>query len=185
MFQKKAISRDIYSNFLYKKEVNMKITTHQLATPNDLGQQACEAIAVLINALVANAFALFVKTKSYHWHLSGKHYYHYHLLFDKQAEQIFKVIDILAERVRKLGFATIHSVDQIKQLQNISDDNDIFIEADEMLRRLMKDNKSYIASLRAAHKVCERYEDVATTSLLENFIDEAEERVWFLYESQI
>lgn len=159
-------------------------TPVQLTTPSDLDSNACQAVIQVINPLVADAFALFVKTKNYHWHMSGSHYRDYHLLLDEQADQIFNMIDILAERVRKLGGATIHSISQIGQLQNIKDDNEAFVEPKEMIRRLMKDNKEYAARMRTAHQVCDDSNDVATASVLENFIDETERRTWFLYETQ-
>jgi len=159
-------------------------TPVQLSTPSDLDSNACQAVTQVINPLVADAFALFVKTKNYHWHMSGSHYRDYHLLLDEQATQIFNMIDILAERVRKLGGTTIHSISQISQLQNVKDDNETFVEPKEMIRRLMKDNKEYAARMRAAHQVCDDNNDIATASFLENFIDETERRTWFLYETQ-
>lgn len=159
-------------------------TPHQLATPTNLGEKARGAIAQAINPLVADAFALYVKTKNFHWHLSGPHFRDYHLLFDEQADQIFAMIDVLAERVRKLGGITIHSIGHISQLQNIEDDNDPFVEPREMVVRLLQDNKRLAASMLAAHKVCEDHKDFATTSILEIFIDETERRTWFLFEAQ-
>lgn len=158
---------------------------HLLATPTNLGEEAREAISQAINPLVADAFALYVKTKNFHWHLSGPHFRDYHLLFDEQADQIFEMIDVLAERVRKLGGLTIHSIGEISKLQSIQDDNDPYVEPKEMVRRLFEDNKKYAARMLAAHKVCEDYEDVATTSILEILIDETERRAWFLYEIQV
>lgn len=156
-----------------------------LATPTDLGEEAREAIATVINPLVADAFALFVKTKNFHWHMSGSHYRDYHLLLDEQATQIFAMIDILAERVRKLGGTTIRSIDHIKHLQHVRDDNDTFVEPREMMRRLMDDNKQFASRMRDAHKVCDDFNDIATASFLEVFIDEAERRTWFLFETQV
>ena len=157
----------------------------KLATPNNLGPKAGEAIAKALNPLVADAFALYVKTKNFHWHLSGHHFRDYHLLFDEQAEQIFAMIDVLAERVRKLGGITIHSISHISQLQNIQDDNDPFVEPKEMLRRLLDDNKNLAARMLAAHQICDDNQDVASASILEVFIDEAERRTWFLYEAYV
>lgn len=159
------------------------ITPSPLAVSNDLGKKAGEAIANAINPLVADAFALYVKTKNFHWHLSGSHFRDYHLLFDEQADQIFEMIDVLAERVRKVGGLTIHSVQQIAQLQSVKDDNDEFVNAQEMVRRLFEENKNYTNRMREAHKVCEDNDDVATTSILEIFIDETERRAWFLFET--
>jgi starvation-inducible DNA-binding protein len=159
-------------------------TPSKLATPTDLGDKTREAVSEVINPLVADAFALFVKTKNFHWHMSGSHYRDYHLMLDEQADQIFAMIDILAERVRKLGGTTIRSISQIASLQKIKDDNDLFVEPKEMMRRLMNDNKEYAARMLAAHKVCEDNNDVATASVLEVFIDETERRTWFLFETQ-
>lgn len=156
-----------------------------LATPSSLGEAASLAIASVINPLVADAFALYVKTKNFHWHLSGAHFRDFHLLFDEQADQIFAMIDVLAERVRKLGGLTIHSIGQINQLQQINDDNDAYVAPKEMVRRLMEDNKKLADTLRKAHKVCGEHRDVATTSILEVMIDETERRIWFLFESQV
>ena len=154
----------------------------QLATPTDLIQQEVQAIPEALNPLVADAFALYVKTKNFHWHLSGSHFRDYHLLFDEHAEQIFASIDTLAERVRRVGGATIRSISHISQLQTIQDDNDEFVPAGEMGRRLMEDNAHLAQVQRAAHEVCEKNRDVATASELEVIIDETERRKWFLFE---
>jgi starvation-inducible DNA-binding protein len=156
---------------------------HELSTPNDLDKKARKAIFTVVNPLVADSFALFVKTKNYHWHMTGSHYRDYHLLLDEQATQIFAMIDVLAERVRKLGGSTIHSIGEIARLKNVQDDDEQLVDAKEMLRRLLADNKNFTAHMRAVHKVCSEGNDVATTSLLENFIDESERRTWFLYET--
>jgi starvation-inducible DNA-binding protein len=159
-------------------------TPIKLATPTDLGDKAREALTEAINPLVADAFALFVKTKNYHWHMSGPHYRDYHLLLDEQSDQIFAMIDVLAERVRKLGGTTIRSISQISNLQKVRDDNEAFVEPREMIKRLMDENKDYAIRMRAAHAVCDNYKDVATASVLEVFIDETERRTWFLFETQ-
>ncbi len=156
-----------------------------LATPNALGTDAEAAISAVINPLVADSFALYVKSKNFHWHLSGPHFRDYHLMFDEQADQIFAMIDVLAERVRKLGGITIHSISHISQLQNIKDDNQAFVEPKEMVQILLNDNKNFAQRMRDAHKVCDEYGDVATTSVLEIFIDEAERRAWFLFETSM
>lgn len=155
----------------------------KLATPSDLSTDAREAVTAVINPLVADAFALFVKTKNYHWHVSGSHYREYHLLLDEQAEQISAMIDPLAERVRKLGGLTIRSINHIKQLQRIKDDDEAYVTAIDMLNRLIKDNQELVVRMRQAHKVCDDFNDIATASLLENYIDEAERRIWFLFET--
>jgi starvation-inducible DNA-binding protein len=156
-----------------------------LATPTHLDEKARDAIAKALNPLIADAFALYVKTKNFHWHLSGAHFRDYHLLFDEQADQIFAMIDVLAERIRKLGGLTLHSIGEIHQLQNIKDDNDPFVEPIEMVRRLFEDNKNYAARMLAAHQVCDDHKDVASASFLEIFIDETERRAWFLFEIQV
>lgn len=155
-----------------------------LRTPNDLNNDAKVKIAKKINPLVADCFALFVKTKNFHWHMSGSHYRDYHLLLDEHADQIFAMIDVLAERVRKLGQITIHSISEIGKLQHVKDNNEDFVKPIEMIRILMKDNEQFLKNLREAHEVCSDGKDVATTSILENFIDETERRVWFLFEIQ-
>jgi starvation-inducible DNA-binding protein len=139
-------------------------------------------ITEALNPLVADAFALYVKTKNFHWHLSGSHFRDYHLLLDEHADQIFASIDVLAERVRRIGGTTIRSISHISQLQTIEDDNDEFVPAGEMLRRLMDDNAHIAQQQRAAHDVCEKNQDVATASELETIIDETERRKWFLFE---
>lgn len=155
----------------------------RLATPNDLDEKGRQEIAESINPLVADAFALYVKAKNFHWHMSGSHFRDYHLLLDEQADQIFAMIDILAERVRKLGGTTIRSIGHIARLKNVKDDDDLFLEPEKMLQHLMEDNQEYVVRMRAAHKVCEDNNDVATTSILEIFIDETERRTWFLFET--
>jgi starvation-inducible DNA-binding protein len=154
-----------------------------LLVPNALGKEAAQAIATVINPLVADAFALYVKTKNFHWHLSGPHFRDYHLLFDEQGDQIFAMIDVLAERVRKVGGITIHSIGQISQLQEVEDNNQEFVSPEEMVQILFEDNKSYAQRMRDAHKVCEKHGDIATTSILEVLIDETERRAWFLFET--
>ncbi len=154
----------------------------QLATQTDLKTQEVQRITEALNPLIADAFALYVKTKNFHWHLSGSHFRDYHLLFDEHADQIFASIDILAERVRRIGGTTVRSISHISQLQTISDDNEDFVPAGEMIRRLMEDNAHIAEAQRAAHEVCEECRDVATASVLETIIDETERRKWFLYE---
>lgn len=155
----------------------------KLLTPNDLGDEARRAVAAAINPLVADAFALYVKTKNYHWHMSGSHFRDYHLLLDEQSAQIFAMIDVLAERVRRLGATTIRSIGHIQSLQQVRDDDNAFVTPHDMLKHLMHDNKEYAARLRDAHKICDDHHDVATVSVLEVFIDEAEKRTWFLFET--
>jgi starvation-inducible DNA-binding protein len=182
LMKKNASSSALANKSLFNNKQAKLI--HLLATPTHLGERAREAITKAINPLVADAFALYVKTKNFHWHLSGPHFRDYHLLFDEQADQIFAMIDVLAERVRKLGGLTIHSIGEIQQLQNVKDDNDPFVDPIEMVRRLVDDNKNYAARMFEAHEICAEHQDVATTSVLEVFIDETERRAWFLFEIQ-
>lgn len=155
----------------------------KLAVPNDLNEHKRQEVVEKLNPLVADAFALYVKCKNFHWHLSGSHFRDYHLLFDEQADQIFAMIDVLAERSRKLGGTTIRSIGQINRLKSIEDNDEAFVEPEKMLQQLMNDNKELAARLRNAHKACDDAYDVATASVLEPFIDEAERRIWFLFET--
>jgi len=154
-----------------------------LQTPTDLSEEAVSAITAELNGLLADIFALYVKTKNFHWHISGPHFRSYHLLLDEQAESIEKSVDILAERVRKVGGTTIRSIGHIAKLQRIHDNNEDFVTPTDMLCELMADNKAMVESMRKAHKVADEHEDVASASLLEIFIDEAEKRSWFLFEA--
>jgi starvation-inducible DNA-binding protein len=154
-----------------------------LDTPTDLSDTAVKDISAKLNAVLADVFALYLKTKNFHWHASGPHFRDYHLLLDEQSEQIFAITDDIAERVRKIGGTTLRSIGQIGELQSLKDNNEEFVPAVEMLRELMNDNKSLVSSMRDAHEVADKHEDVATTSLLENFIDQAERRTWFLFEA--
>jgi starvation-inducible DNA-binding protein len=167
------------------KKSSGKNVAQELSVPNDLPESARAAVCKVVNPLVADAFALYIKTKNFHWHMSGHHFREYHLLFDEQAGQIYAMIDVLAERVRKLGFTTIHSVGEIAQLTKVKDDNRQYVEPKEMVIELMNDNKNFAARMRAAHEITGDKNDVATTSILENYIDEAERRTWFLYETSV
>src|SRR5262245_6899057 len=155
----------------------------RLDTPTDLSADAVREVSAALNALVADTFALYVKTKNFHWHVSGPHFRDYHLLLDEQAEQLSGSIDVLAERARKVGGTTIRSVGQIAKLQRVKDNDKDYVSAMDMLTELMNDNKAQIHHMREAHEVADKHEDVATASLLENFIDEAEKRCWFLFEA--
>lgn len=163
--------------------VNKERIPPQLATPNALSEKGRQEISSSLNPLIADAFALYIKSKNFHWHLSGPHFRDYHLLFDEQADQIFAMIDVLAERVRKLGGITIRSTGEVVRLQRVKNDDRAFLEPQKMLEHLMQDNQDFAAYLREAHKVCEKYEDVATCSILEIYIDETERRIWFLFET--
>jgi starvation-inducible DNA-binding protein len=154
-----------------------------LDTPTDLPQAAVNKISATLNVLLADAFALYLKTKNFHWHVSGRHFRDYHLLLDEQADQIFASTDELAERVRKVGGITLRSIGQISKLQTIKDNNEDYVPPREMLRELMEDNKKMAAAMRKAHKVVDDLEDAATAGLLENFIDQTERRTWFLFEA--
>ena len=154
-----------------------------LATPTDLPEEAVAAISAAINGLVADAFALYVKTKNFHWHMSGPHFRDYHLMLDEQSDQIFATTDPLAERVRKISGNTLRSIGQMSGMSRVKDNDAEFVAPLDMLRELMNDNKEMAKNMREAHQVCDDHEDVATASLLENFIDETERRTWFLFEA--
>jgi starvation-inducible DNA-binding protein len=160
-----------------------ELRTHPLATPTDLTPEATREITAALNVVLADVFALYVKTKNFHWHMSGPHFRDSHLLLDEQAEQIFAMTDPLAERVRKVGGLTIHSVGEIGRLQHILDNDAEFVTPLGMLAALRDDNKTLLAELRSAHDISEEHGDVATTSRHEVWIDETERRVWFLFES--
>ena len=154
-----------------------------LQTPTDLGANARRDIAGALNVLLADTFALYLKTKNFHWHVSGPHFRDYHLLFDEQADQIFATTDEIAERVRKVGGLTLHSIGQIARLQRIPDNDADYVDPQDMLAELRDDNGALAASMREVHSVCAEHGDVASTSLLETWIDETERRVWFLFEA--
>jgi len=153
-----------------------------LATPTDLTPQEVQRIVEAVNPLIADAFALYTKTKNFHWHLAGLHFRDYHLLLDEQAAGIFESIDPLAERVRRIGGTTIRSISHISQLQSIKDDNQDFVPADKMIRELLKDNQQVAALQRAAIELCEQNRDTPTANLLQDLLDQTERRIWFLYE---
>jgi starvation-inducible DNA-binding protein len=155
----------------------------RLDTPTDLGASAQKDIAGALNALLADSFALYMKTKNFHWHVSGPHFRDYHLLFDEQAEQVFETIDVLAERVRKLGATTLRSISDIARHQRLADNDAIYVDPQDMRAELRDDNQRVIAAMRETHDLCDELNDVATASLLETFIDDTEKRVWFLYEA--
>jgi len=155
----------------------------KLATPTDLGSNATRDISGALNALLADVFTLYVKTKNFHWHVSGPHFRDYHLLFDEHGDQIFAMTDDIAERVRKIGGTTIRSIGNIARLQRIPDNDADFVDPQDMLAELRSDNQALITSLREAHGLCDEEGDVATASLIENWIDQTERRVWFLYET--
>ncbi|GAB7128216.1 DNA starvation/stationary phase protection protein [Silvimonas sp. JCM 19000] len=163
-----------------------KLATHraaQLKTPSPLSKEAIANLSAELNALLADTFALYLKTKNYHWHMSGPYFRDYHLLLDEQADQIFAMTDPVAERVRKLGGTTLRSTGHIVRLQRLLDNDAEFVTPDDMLAELREDNLTFANHMRATHALCDEYNDVATASLLEQWIDEAERRTWFLFES--
>jgi starvation-inducible DNA-binding protein len=157
--------------------------TAQLKTPSDLGAEATKDLSGALNILLADLFALYLKTKNFHWHVSGPHFRDYHLLLDEQADQIFAIADPVAERVRKLGGGTIRSIGQIAKLQRVLDNDADYVSPLDMLAELREDNMRLAAHMRETHGVCDERGDVATASLLEVWIDEAEKRVWYLFEA--
>ncbi|KQZ57806.1 MULTISPECIES: DNA starvation/stationary phase protection protein [unclassified Lysobacter] len=154
-----------------------------LVTPTALGADARRDIGAELNTLLADIFALYLKTKNFHWHMSGPYFRDYHLLLDEQADQIYVTVDPIAERVRKLGGLTLHSTGEITRLQRLSDNDADYVTPADMLAELREDNTRVAGFMRATHALCDEYGDVATASLLENWIDEAERRIWFLFEA--
>jgi starvation-inducible DNA-binding protein len=154
-----------------------------LQTPTDLGQEGVGEIANELRQLLADVFVLYVKTKNFHWHMSGRHFRDYHLLLDEQAQQIFAMTDDIAERARKIGGTTVHSISDISRHQRLHDNNEDFVAPEDMLSELSADNQRLTRSLRATHETCERHNDVATASLIETWLDETERRTWFLFEA--
>lgn len=154
-----------------------------LATPTDLDARATRDISGVMNAILADVFALYLKTKNFHWHMSGPHFRDYHLMLDEQADQLFAMTDPIAERIRKLGGDTLRSIGHIARLQRVSDNDAEYVEPSDMLAELREDNKTLAARLREAHGVCDERRDISTASLIEVWIDETERRTWFLFES--
>ena len=154
-----------------------------LETRTDLSHAAVKDISAAMNAILADVFALYVKTKNFHWHMSGPHFRDYHLLLDEQADQLFAMTDPIAERVRKLGGLTLRSIGHIGRTQRVLDNDAEYVEPLDMLAELTEDNKQLATRLREAHNVCEEHRDVATASLIEVWIDETERRAWFLFET--
>ncbi|MBM9400498.1 DNA starvation/stationary phase protection protein [Gluconacetobacter azotocaptans] len=154
-----------------------------LGTPTDLKQAAVHEISAGLRAVLADVFALYIKTKNFHWHMSGRHFRDYHLLLDEHGDQIFAMTDPLAERARKIGGTTLHSVGEIARLTKVADNDALYVTPEDMLSELREDNLALTARLRQVHGVCDEGGDVATASLLENWIDETERRTWFLFEA--
>jgi starvation-inducible DNA-binding protein len=155
----------------------------RLRTRSDLGDDAVRDISAGLAALLADAFALYLKTKNFHWHMSGPHFRDYHLLLDEQADQIFAMTDPMAERARKLGGMTLHSIGEIARKQRIPDNDADYVDPQDMLAELASDNQQCVAAMRSLHATCDEHDDLATASLLENWIDEGERRAWFLFEA--
>jgi starvation-inducible DNA-binding protein len=156
--------------------------TDFLEIPTDLNHNAVVEISKELRPLLADVFALYLKTKNFHWHMSGHHFRDYHLLLDEHAEQIFAMTDDIAERARKIGGTTLHSISDVSRYQRLQDNNEEFVTPNEMLTELCNDNQELTRSLRSTHEVCDRHNDVATASLIETWIDETERRTWFLSE---
>jgi starvation-inducible DNA-binding protein len=154
-----------------------------LNTPTDLKPSATKDIAGSLNAILADVFSLYLKTKNFHWHMSGPHFRDYHLLLDEQADQLFAMTDPIAERVRKVGGATLRSIGHIARTQRILDNDADYVEPEDMLKELREDNTTLAARLREAHNVCDEHRDIASASLIEVWIDETERRAWFLFEA--
>ncbi len=154
-----------------------------LTTPTDLKAKATRDIGGALNAILADVFALYFKTKNFHWHMSGPHFRDYHLLLDEQADQLYAMTDPIAERVRKLGGTTLRSIGHVRRLQRIMDNDADYVTPQDMLAELAGDNQSLVAALREVHNVCDEHRDIATASLIEVWIDETERRTWFLFES--
>lgn len=166
-----------------KTNNTLRLREAPLATPTDLAASVTRNIAGALNVVLADVFALYLKTKNFHWHMSGPHFRDYHLLLDEQADQLFAMTDPIAERVRKLGELTVRSIGQIARTQRVLDNDASYVEPSDMLAELRDDNKALAASLREAHDVCDDGRDVATASLIEVWIDETERRTWFLFEA--
>src|SRR3954453_9055025 len=166
-----------------KPDTNAAKVSSELDTPTDLPQAAADKISASLNVLLADAFALYLKPKNFHWHVSGRHFRDYHLMLDEQSDAIFATTDQLAERVRKLGGVTLRSIGQIAKHQTIQDNDADYVDPQDMLRELMEDNKHMAAAMRKARKLADDNDDSGTAGLLETFIDETERRTWFLFEA--
>jgi starvation-inducible DNA-binding protein len=154
-----------------------------LVTPTDLKAGSSKDIAAAMNGILADVFALYLKTKNFHWHMSGPHFRDYHVMLDEQSDQIYAMTDPIAERIRKVGGTTLRSIGHISRMQRIADNDADFVEPSDMLAELRDDNKTLAARLREAHDVCDEHRDIATASLIEVWIDETERRTWFLFEA--
>ena len=177
--KKKSTTQDTATN---RKDLEARRRS-PIATPTDLKAAATRDIAGSMNAILADVYALYIKTKNFHWHVSGPHFRDYHLLLDEQGDQIFAMADPIAERIRKVGGSTIRSIGHIARTQRVLDNDAEYVEPSDMLAELREDNKMLAARLREAHNVCDEHHDLATASLIEVWIDETERRTWFLFEA--
>ena len=167
-----------------KQAAKLRDQRASLQSPSsDLGEEAARDIGTAMNAILADVFALYLKTKNFHWHMSGPHFRDYHLLLDEQADQLFAMTDVIAERVRKVGWRTLTSIGSIARATRVLDNDADLVEAGDMLAELRSDNIALLERLRSAHDVCDERRDIATASLIENWIDESERRAWFLFEA--
>jgi starvation-inducible DNA-binding protein len=154
-----------------------------LLTPTDLSADNIKNVAALMNAILADVFGLYLKTKNFHWHMSGPHFRDYHLLLDEQSDQLFAMTDLIAERIRKIGGSTLRSIGHVARIQRVKDNDAEYVDPQDMLAELRQDNMALTGRLREVHEIVEECRDIATASLIENWIDEAERRIWFLFES--
>lgn len=165
------------------KQSVQKRQTARLNTPSDFSGAAVADLSGALNVLLADVFALYLKTKNFHWHVSGPHFRDFHLMLDEQADQIFAMTDDVAERVRKIGGTTLRSIGDISRRQTLADNDADFVDPQDMLAELLDDNRRLVERLRTTHDLCDEHNDVATASLIENWIDEGERRTWFLFEA--
>ena len=165
------------------RKLTEKLRKSPLATPTSLHSNAATDIAGALTALLADVFALYLKTKNFHWHMSGPHFRDYHLMLDEQGDQIFAMTDDVAERARKIGGTTIRSIGQISRVQRLLDNDADFVTPDDMLAELREDNLTLVSLMKETHALCDEHGDIATASLIENWVDEAERRSWFLFEA--
>jgi starvation-inducible DNA-binding protein len=159
-----------------------KLVAKELQTPTDLAGDAVVEISAALRRLLADVFALYLKTKNFHWHMSSRHFRDYHLLLDEHSEQIFAMTDDIAERARKIGGTTLRSIGDISRHQSLEDNNDAFVAPRKMIEELLADNQHLVRSMRSIHELCDRHRDIATASLIETWIDQTERRTWFLFE---
>ena len=177
------INPDIKDRNVDQRKSPSFVSNASFAHPFHLASEAVTSISQALNALLADSFTLYFKTKNFHWHMSGPHFRDYHLLLDEQADQIFEMTDVVAERVRKIGGVTVRSAGEICRLARLRDNDDTFVEPTQMLVELLEDNRNLVSFMLTTHDLCDREGDIASASLLENWADEAERRSWFLFEA--